>query len=893
MECLFALADEAEAVQDEDQDAFAALLELADQEDKQESCASQSAAVSRLGLHDKAAGVAREHAHGPYRPSSAVQTSQESKRSFSGEDASNPAVQRPQKRNRCSYGSKENDGNVSNTAGRARPQPGNKQSAAFTSALARDQRAQAMGRPAHQDVIRKPASAPTQEKFSGLRMKNPVFPSVVLQERLSMLHFLRLSRVSERAAAGEGGSQWATIGVLAEKFKSGQSSSGQAYSAWQISDLTGASLKLLLFGDAHQSHYRESEGSIMAICNARMSGQGGRCWKLQDASSIYKLGTSADYALCGAKIKGGGSCRNAVNASVCRFCDHHVQGEYKRLNSSRGPLMTATVAAQLGSRARAAAKKQARPQLPCYVPPESDMQHLDSSAATFASQGARHIAGVFSNNSAEAGRALAPQTQSQPGAAPGKPRVAPKTEPGAYQSQAAGPQAIGSRESGPATHRQAAPLPRPLRMQLDLPTRKQPRPLQSQAGSEPRTAQHQSAPGTMKPAGKPGGMQARIARQVGSLGPEASRAKTGAEALVLLEEDEAGWDAADLHSVQQKAKAVPQPDRGAEEEEHMPAVPQPVSPVRAAAAPASHPSNLPQMAKQAERAQALHKAAQIIQSRGGMKAMTAQQDASQRCTSGLAAARAAAAAASAAASTAAPAAPGSATPGLTPGAFFKAKPSQPTADTAKPMAAAPLGSRHRLTAQPGLASQSTRGKRPAAAAKHQAVVCKQGQSAFAAAFGDVLKDVDLQHTSTRYTAVIDDEEHERINSLLGSMQQRDEAQQRMASITHLTVTAWRCATCESTTDKRRPACQGHEGKSVTVTKRWWTCTGCNHRFSTLSVKYPKTRCPNPRCTAPESDFRKAGMAPSKVKSASLGGESAVASREDFQARGTEHSFCLK
>ena len=94
-------------------------------------------------------------------------------------------------------------------------------------------------------------------------------------------------------------------------------------------------------------------------------------------------------------------------------------------------------------------------------------------------------------------------------------------------------------------------------MQLDLPTRKQPRPLQSQAGSEPRTAQHQSAPGTMKPAGKPGGMQARIARQVGSLGPEASRATTGAEALVLLEENEAGWDAADLHSVQQKAKAVP------------------------------------------------------------------------------------------------------------------------------------------------------------------------------------------------------------------------------------------------------------------------------------------------------------------------------------------------
>ena len=37
-----------------------------------------------------------------------------------------------------------------------------------------------------------------------------------------------------------------------------------------------------------------------------------------------------------------------------------------------------------------AAKKQAQPQLPCYVPPEPDMQHMDSSAATFPSQGARY-----------------------------------------------------------------------------------------------------------------------------------------------------------------------------------------------------------------------------------------------------------------------------------------------------------------------------------------------------------------------------------------------------------------------------------------------------------------------------------------------------------------------
>ena len=63
---------------------------------------------------------------------------------------------------------------------------------------------------------------------------------------------------------------------------------------------------MFLFGDAHQSLFRESEGSIMAICNARASAGGpgqGVSLKVSDPSSVYKLGTSADYALCGARTK--------------------------------------------------------------------------------------------------------------------------------------------------------------------------------------------------------------------------------------------------------------------------------------------------------------------------------------------------------------------------------------------------------------------------------------------------------------------------------------------------------------------------------------------------------------------------------------------------------------
>ena len=64
--------------------------------------------------------------------------------------------------------------------------------------------------------------------------------------------------------------------------------------------------------------------------------------------------------------------------------------------------------------------------------------------------------------------------------------------------------------------------------------------------------------------------------------------------------------------------------------------------------------------------------------------------------------------------------------------------------------------------------------------------------------------IDAPH---RYKAVIEDEEHERLHMLLGTLERKDEAQQRMESVTHLQVTAWRCATCNCTTDKRRTTCQ--------------------------------------------------------------------------------------
>ncbi|CAL5219574.1 g1434 [Coccomyxa viridis] len=775
MEVLLALANESEAprneatkgevshglpysLQDGDQDAFAALLELADQEDAEGSCASQN--------------VTNEDP-----PSAGTQST----------DEPDSTPQRSQKRQRSFRDSQENDSNASNVAQQApRPLPAPKrQVAAFTSALARDQVGQ---------------------------MKNPVFPSVVLQERMSMLHFLRLPRAGDRANAGEAAGPWATIAVLTEKSRPRQSASGQTYSMWKVSDLAGVTVTVLLFGDAHQSLYRESEGAIMAICNARASAGGpgqGVSLKVSDPSSVYKLGTSADYALCGARTKKGETCRNPVNVSVCRFCDFHVQGEFKRLNSHRGPLITATVGARLGAHAKTVAKRQVKPEGPRYVPPMPDMQQLENAGASFNSQGARGSG-----------------------------------------------QPVSMKHGGLAS-----------------------RPSSAQAGQQGR----KQAAATLE------GSASRLPG-------------TRNEAVVMLEDAEVDWDVADIQKVQQRARNMTGHDRDEEDTRGMPAVPQPVSPTRMPVPVVTHMS-APLQTGQAQRADAMLKALQIVRSKGGVEAMTAKQNAARKhAGAALAAVRTSTAATISSATPGVTSGPeahqqdpdstSAAKPALEPKAFFSAQPSRPSGSSTQPSIAT-AGSRERLTAKLGLAPKSALGRRLPGASRPTAVICQPGQSAFAAAFGDALKDVDLKQTGTRYKAVIEDEEHERLDALLGTLQRKDEVQQRMEAITHLTVTAWRCATCNSTTDKRRPSCQGHEGKSVIVTKRWWTCAGCSHRFSTLGVKYPTKRCPNARCSAPESEFIKAGMAPSKSRCKDGPGEAAQASREDFKARGTEHSFCLK
>lgn len=55
--------------------------------------------------------------------------------------------------------------------------------------------------------------------------------------------------------------------------------------------------------------------------------------------------------------------------------------------------------------------------------------------------------------------------------------------------------------------------------------------------------------------------------------------------------------------------------------------------------------------------------------------------------------------------------------------------------------------------------------------------------------------------------MVDEEEAEALDRLLGSLQKKDEVQQRAEAITQLSVSAWHCTTCGIISERRKPQCQ--------------------------------------------------------------------------------------
>jgi minichromosome maintenance protein 10 len=107
---------------------------------------------------------------------------------------------------------------------------------------------------------------------------------------------------------------WFTIAVLAIKSEIKVSKTGSNYQIFTLADLEGAELIVFIFGEAFQELCKLICGAVVAVLNASPlpAKDERRAFKIEKASQVLKLGTSAHYSRC-AGIDGINKCEGWVN----------------------------------------------------------------------------------------------------------------------------------------------------------------------------------------------------------------------------------------------------------------------------------------------------------------------------------------------------------------------------------------------------------------------------------------------------------------------------------------------------------------------------------------------------------------------------------------------------
>ncbi|XP_068646248.1 uncharacterized protein [Aristolochia californica] len=179
------------------------------------------------------------------------------------------------------------------------------------------------------------------EKFSGLRIGNPLISAAELNNRFSDIRFIRMQAIGNSLLGDTISGCWATVGVLMEKGASKTSSTGKNFSIWKMGCLKELNVSVFLFGDAYLMTSKEPVGMVFALFNSnvRKDAQGkGFSLSVYSAAQILKLGKSADFAICKGKRKDGIACTMSINKSHGIYCKYHGSQASQKYNTIRAEL---------------------------------------------------------------------------------------------------------------------------------------------------------------------------------------------------------------------------------------------------------------------------------------------------------------------------------------------------------------------------------------------------------------------------------------------------------------------------------------------------------------------------------------------------------------------------
>jgi len=184
------------------------------------------------------------------------------------------------------------------------------------------------------------------DKFSGLRIVNPLISSVVMEKRMEGRKMVKISQIPAKIKGNSDiDGDWVTIGVIVQKLPPKQSSNGKTYGIWKLSDLgpssTNEFVALFLFGDVYKEHWKTTEGSVVALLNASIlpakeKNSQDLALTLDNAKKLMLMGISKDFGRCkGVRRSDNHPCGNFVNRQHGEFCEYHVQAAYKKMRAQR------------------------------------------------------------------------------------------------------------------------------------------------------------------------------------------------------------------------------------------------------------------------------------------------------------------------------------------------------------------------------------------------------------------------------------------------------------------------------------------------------------------------------------------------------------------------------
>lgn len=184
------------------------------------------------------------------------------------------------------------------------------------------------------------------DRFSSLRIINPLISSVVMEKRMEGRRMVKISQISTKIKGNNDiDGDWVTIGVIVQKMPPKKSSNGQTYGIWKLSDLgpntSNEIVALFLFGDVYKEHWKTTEGSVVALLNASLLPAKEKNSKdlaltLDNARKLMLMGISKDLGKCrGLKKSDNRPCTNFVNRQHGEFCEYHVQAAYHSMRAQR------------------------------------------------------------------------------------------------------------------------------------------------------------------------------------------------------------------------------------------------------------------------------------------------------------------------------------------------------------------------------------------------------------------------------------------------------------------------------------------------------------------------------------------------------------------------------